>query len=238
MALNTINPAISDATQDSYGPSGWTDPNNYPSEVAKRIDHKFKLGPVASELMALWAATLGDKNYRHTFTCVSGDSVGDAVYLSSADTIAGADASTAAKSKVLGWIRDKPSATSCYVQHFYLATGSGLTAGAVVYLQDDGSIGAATGTITRPIGIAVSTTKALCVSPELFENVVVAGSIESKRDTIVSLLSGRYAELIHRHSAADIVRGTFPDSTISESSVTQHAAAIPASSIISTRTLL
>jgi hypothetical protein len=63
---------------------------------------------------------------------------------------------------VVGFVRSKPSAITCYLEHYLLKTGlSGLTAGDPVYLTDAGGFGAAAGTVSKTIGYAIDTDEAL-----------------------------------------------------------------------------
>lgn len=103
-------------------------------------------------------------------TCLSGDAVGDWMYVSAASTVAKADADNTAKIPVLGPIVSKQSSTSCTVRVSGLVTGlAGLTAGATYYLS------ATAGAITTsapsnhalPVAIAISTTS-LVVLPSIF----------------------------------------------------------------------
>ncbi len=101
------------------------------------------------------------------YTCLAGDAVLDAVYLSAADTIALADADNASKIPAVGILISKDSDTEANVRFAGVVSGFvGLTAGAIYYLS------ATAGDITAtppsaphaaPIGIAVSTTKLLVV---------------------------------------------------------------------------
>lgn len=95
-------------------------------------------------------------------TCLSGDAVGDAVYISAASTVAKADADDTSKIPAIGLIISKQSSTSCTVRVSGLVTGlTSLTAGSIYYLST--TAGAITATAPSapnavPIGIAVSTT--------------------------------------------------------------------------------
>lgn len=95
-----------------------------------------------------------------TYTCLSGDAVGDWVYISAASTVAKADADDTAKLPVIGVIVSKPTATSCVVQTTGQVTLSGLTEGSIYYLS--GTAGAITATPVTdhavPVGVAKSTT--------------------------------------------------------------------------------
>lgn len=109
-------------------------------------------GTLASAVAALAAAG--------TYTCLSGDAVGDFVYVSAASTVAKADADDTGKLPCIGVITSKPTATSAVVQTTGEVTLSGLTAGAIYYLS--GTAGSITATPVSshavPIGVAKSTT--------------------------------------------------------------------------------
>jgi len=100
-------------------------------------------------------------------TCLSGDAVGDWMYISSANTVTKADADGSGTYPAVGVIVSKQSSTSCTVRVAGLVTGlSGLTAGAVYYLST--TAGAITATAptapaAAPVAIAVATTKLVVV---------------------------------------------------------------------------
>lgn len=95
-------------------------------------------------------------------TCLSGDAVGDWMYVSSASTITKADADGSGTYPALGVIVSKESTTECTVRIAGLVTGlSGLTAGAAYYLSTTaGAIVATppTAPAGAPVAIAISTT--------------------------------------------------------------------------------
>jgi len=97
-------------------------------------------------------------------TCLSGDAVGDWVYISGASTVAKADAD-APLTPAIGVIVSKETTTSCTVRVSGLMTGlTGLTAGSIHYLS--ATAGAITATAPAapnaiPVGVAVSTTSLL-----------------------------------------------------------------------------
>lgn len=96
-----------------------------------------------------------------TFTCLSGDAVGDWVYVSAASTVAKADADDAAKIPAVGVITSKPTTTSCVVRFCGEFTTTGLTAGALYYLSATAGAITATppsGKAAAPVGVAKSTT--------------------------------------------------------------------------------
>ena len=155
-------PLYSDATRDAYAGKSGQDPRDYASAVARRVDYKYDLNPAYSEILALIRGSIASGTYRQTWTCLAGDAVGDPVYVSAANTIEMADATTAAKALVVGFIRYKPTTTSCHLDRLLYQSGlSGLTPGAVVFLTDAGGFSATPGTVRREVGIAISTTEAL-----------------------------------------------------------------------------
>jgi len=94
------------------------------------------------------------------FTCTITEQVNDLVYISSADTVAQADASVIGTARVVGWIVSKPTTTSCLVSRGPgPVTSSGLAVGSPVYLSDTAGAASSTeGTIIVEVGIAKSTT--------------------------------------------------------------------------------
>jgi len=113
-------------------------------------------------LLKLSAASTADVSIDKTYTCGSSDAAGDPVYVSGANTVAKADATTDTKSKVIGFIEHKPSSTTCKITYRRLVTGlSGLTAGNWVYLTNTGGFSATPGTVVKRMGTAISSTAAL-----------------------------------------------------------------------------
>lgn len=114
------------------------------------------------DIEALQSSVSSQKSDVSGLTCLSGDAVGDAVYISAANTVAKADADDTAKIPAVGLIVSKQSSTSCTVRFNGLVTGlTSLTAGAIYYLS--ATAGAITATAptapyAAPIGLAVSTT--------------------------------------------------------------------------------
>lgn len=122
-------------------------------------------------------------------TCLSGDAVNDFVYISSASTVAKADADDAAKIPAVGMIVSKQSSTSCTVRVSGLATGlTGLTAGAVYYLSA-ATAGAITATppsapAAVPVGVAVSTTALLILPVGVLSYVLRSATANLGADAI------------------------------------------------------
>ena len=151
------------AAQDAWTfPAQVSDPVLYSSEWAARITAKYFGKPVLDELLALIYSRVASKTYAKLWTCLAGLNVGDPVYISTTDTVTLALATTEPTSRVVGFVRSKPSAITCYLEHYLLKTGlSGLTAGDPVYLTDAGGFGAAAGTVSKTIGYAIDTDEAL-----------------------------------------------------------------------------
>lgn len=126
---------------------------SYPSKAAGYL--LGRLTSIESSISGLAADVSG-------MTCLSGDAVGDWMYLSSASTVTKADADGSGTYPALGVIVSKETTTSCTVRVCGLVTGlSGLTAGAVYYL--DTTAGGITATpptapAGAPVALAVSTT--------------------------------------------------------------------------------
>lgn len=99
-----------------------------------------------------------------TFACTITELVGDAVYISASDTVAQADATTEATGPVVGFIVEKPTATTCRVVYGGLLTGlSGLVAGTKYYLRlTPGEITSTSpsnpGEVSQKVGIAKNAT--------------------------------------------------------------------------------
>lgn len=95
------------------------------------------------------------------YTCLSGDAVGDWMYISASNTAAKADADDTAKQPVIGVIVSKPTTTSCLVQGSIEIAGlSGLTAGTKYYLSATagGLTSSAPASHAVPLGVAKNTT--------------------------------------------------------------------------------
>jgi hypothetical protein len=158
----TYTPVYTDATRDAYAGKSGQDPRAYTTDVARRVDFKYTLNPLYNETLNLIRGSVADGTYRKTWTCLAGLNVGDPVYVSATDTVSLALATTAATSRVIGFVRYKPTTTTCYIDHFILKTGlSGLTAGSPVYLSDAGGFAATAGTISKVLGIATDTDEAV-----------------------------------------------------------------------------
>lgn len=95
-----------------------------------------------------------------TFTCTSTEAINDMVYISGADTVSQADASSASTANVIGWISAKLNDTTALVSFSPgPVAASGLTPGSPVYLSDTaGAVSSSEGTIVVKLGIAKSST--------------------------------------------------------------------------------
>jgi len=162
MSVYTVTPSADDALGDDFGPTGWEDPREYLSDIGKRFDFKYKLGPIANEILALIAGSVSDKNLAKIYNCAVGLTVGQPVYVSAADAVALATAQNATKALMVGYIRSKPTTTTCRLNLFYRTTTQvGLTPGTLLYLTDAGGFSSTPGTIETRVGIALSPTEAL-----------------------------------------------------------------------------
>lgn len=151
------------AEQDAWSnPATLTDPVAYSSEDSARVTAKYFGQPVLEELLALINSRVSSKAYNKVWTCIAGLNVGDPVYISAADTVALALATTEATAKVVGFVRYKPTTTTCLIEHFQFKTGlAGLTAGADVFLSNAGGFAATAGTFERRLGVALDTDEAI-----------------------------------------------------------------------------
>jgi len=163
---NVITLAVGNASEDAFTlPATITDPVNFAAHDTRRVTAEFIGKPLLENLKALLDGRVASKGLKKTFTCLSGDAVDDPVYLQAADTVNKAVATDTTKSKVIGFIRFKPTTTTCHIDHFLRKTGlSGLTFNTEVFLTDAGGFAATAGTIEKVVGIASSTTEGLLVA--------------------------------------------------------------------------
>ncbi len=176
----TITPAASSALEDAFVIRVLSDDhnNNYDPAICSA---KYFGAPTWNELLGLLAGRVASKAYQKTWTCLAALAVGDAVYISANNTLTKADATTDAKARVIGFVRYKPTTTTCFLDHFVQKTGlSGGTADGIVYLTDAGGFGAAAGTKLKPLGVWLNTTDALCwASPE---SALIGGDLGGDMD--------------------------------------------------------
>lgn len=158
----TYTPAASNSLADAMVINNLQDPTTYTSQLPLRADAKYFGYPITNEILALIRGRVADYTYMQTYTCLAGLAVGDPVYFSAANTLAKGDSTNTTKNKIVGWVRYKPTTTTCYIKHYHYVSGlSGLTAGGLVYLTDASSYSATAGTVSTPLGSAISTTEAL-----------------------------------------------------------------------------
>lgn len=184
-------PGLADAAQDAFAGQAFADPGSsaYAAADPARVDAKYFLKPVQDEILSLHAGRVASASYRRTWTCVSGLNVGDPVYVSANDTVALADATTAAKAQVIGFVRYKPTTTTCYIEHFRYVSGlSGGTAGAAVCLSDAGGFSASAGTVAKIVGQWITATEALLHA--------------TQSSALVSAISGGSASFVPKFASA------------------------------------
>jgi len=106
------------------------------------------------------------------FACTATEAVGDAVYISAANTVTQAVCDSENALPAIGIIDNKPTGTTCQVRFSGIVDGfTGLTTGAIYYVSDTaGEITATKPTDTDPayfnqvIGVAISTTELLVIN--------------------------------------------------------------------------
>lgn len=140
-------PAATNADEDGYAAPTCADPVDITSHDQLIASAKYVFGPAFDELMGLLKGRVSSQAYRQTFTCGTGDAVGDAVELNGSATVRKASGS----GKIVGRIRYKPTTTTCYLDHFW-AVSSGVS----------GSPGEGYTINGQRIGTFVSSTVALC----------------------------------------------------------------------------
>jgi hypothetical protein len=174
--MPTYVPASGDATADARTFPTKLQTRSYSVNPQNRVTAQWDLKPHSDELLALIKARVSSLAYTQTFTCVSGLAVGDPVYISAANTATKADATTSTKAQVIGWVRYKPTTTSCFIDHFKYVSGLSFTAGNDVFLRNDSSYDGSGGTVPHIVGVAISTTEALlCATP--IRTAIADGSI-------------------------------------------------------------
>lgn len=185
MSAVTYTPASTDANEDAFSGQAYIDPKGYIVFNGQRIDAKYFLKPVQDEILALLSGRVASSAYRQTWTCIAGLNVGDPVYVSANDTATLALATTEATAAVIGYVRYKPSTTTCYIDHFQYKSGlSGLTAGSPVYLTDAGGFSATPGTVPKVVGVAITATEALVHASPIEAGSVGATTTLTENDII------------------------------------------------------
>lgn len=233
MAIN-YEPTSDDALEDEYEGVDFDDPGESPlvhSPGFVSSLHFFK--PVQDEILALIKGSVASKGYRQTYTCGTGDAVGEPVRISGNNTVTQALATTAANAKVVGFVRSKPTTTTCHISHYLYVSGlSGLTAGSPVYLTDAGSYSASAGTVAKVVGVASSTTEALLVADGLWANLASlffndaegdpanigtaadgTSNFVARRDHVHAIPNDHISDAMLRESAALSVIGRSANST-------------------------
>ena len=155
-------PSISSAPGDALlsNPPVQTDDQNWLLHDPGRWDAKYGSNVVFSQLMALINAGIAPSNFGGIpYICLAGLNVGDPVQLTGNNTVSLA-LSTAGNNTVIGFVRSKPTATSCYIVFYYRVIGT-FTANQIVYLTNAGGYSNSPGTISTPLGVAISATEAL-----------------------------------------------------------------------------
>ncbi len=167
-----FTPNIGSAQGDGYTgrPTDGPVPSAYRPDF---MDAPYLPYEIQNEILGLWGTSVAPLTYRQLLTCGSGDAIGAAVRISADNTVATATADTQPNSNAIGFIRSKPTPTSCYIAHYDYATGlAGGTAGDSIFLADDGSFSATPGTFVKVIGTFDSpTTGYVNVSPAIPANV-------------------------------------------------------------------
>jgi hypothetical protein len=164
-------------------------------ELANRVSDEF--GHAGADITAIQASISGLATDVSGLTCLSGDAVGDAVYISAGSTVAKADADDTSKIPAIGIIVSKQSSTSCTVRVSGRITGlSGFTAGALQYLST--TAGAITETAPAapnavPIGVAVSTTSLLVFGAlgPAFMTLRAKGLLNATKEILIPLSNWR-----------------------------------------------
>ena len=155
-----------------HGVSGMSDPGSTPYAVSDpaRMDAKYFGEPLESNVLGLWTAAVGEKDYRILWACPAGLSVGQPCRINGAGTLALATADTEANSKAIGFVRQKATTTTCWISHFHRQKGCvGFSASDVAYLSDTGTFAPAQGTIKTVIGVCNGIDLMLCATPTSFQ---------------------------------------------------------------------
>jgi len=180
-----------------------------PSSVRSGVADAAYFGiEVENNLLGLINASVASPFYRRSWTCAAGLATGNPVRISGSGTVGLAEATGSGTSDVVGFVRDKSGTTTCYIAHFWMATGITGTVGATAYLQNAGTIGDAAGTFARPLGVYGTTTTALvCALPNGANNVIDARLLA---ETVTATISGNAESGNYRAVTVQLkdVRGT------------------------------
>ena len=161
MPIPDASHALEDAQVDLS--RNCVDPDDFSVEGYNtlRWDVLYGRYPAFNEILGLIAGRVSSVSYLQAFNCLAGLNVGDSSYISGNNTVSKADATNDIKKRVCGWIRYKPTPTTCYIEHYQYKSGLAGTAGNPVYLQDDGSLGPTPGTKSKVLGTYISTSEAM-----------------------------------------------------------------------------
>lgn len=171
-------PDADDALSDAAVFPTLEDPGSLPMEdLPDIVSCLYTFKPLFDETLALIKSQVARQQYRRTYTCIAGLSVGDPVYISADNTVTKASSTSSTTAKVIGFCAYKPTTTTCYISHYYYKSGlSGLTANNPVYLDASGVVNAAPSAAL--VGSALSTTEALLIANPI-PNSLASGAITS-----------------------------------------------------------
>jgi hypothetical protein len=134
------------------------------SDVARAAASQVGLGPLRRWIQAtsdqVDQLAIAPRSTPGLYSCPTNVAVGDAVYVSGANTVGKALATADGTLPAIGFVTDKPSGTTCHVQYSdELDLFSGLTAGATYYVSttNAGVIVATTGVpgqFKQQVGVA------------------------------------------------------------------------------------
>lgn len=147
---------------DALGFSGFSgvvfqDPEDFTTTDPTRVDAKFFLKPIQDQAIAAAMQQVATVDYNRLYTCPSWLNVNDPVYVSGNGTVGLATGATAAESRVVGFVSQKDSSTTCWVSPYaYHASGFSGTAGNPIYLSNAGYPNPTVGTVPRTIGTYIS----------------------------------------------------------------------------------
>ena len=128
------------------------------------MDARYFGEPIMSNVLALWAANNVGQDYQRTYVCAAGLAVGNPVRI---DTVTGdavlATADTIPNSKIIGFVANKPTTTSCYLTQYFrdVDTFSSVGYNQDVYLSDTGTWSLTAGTVAVLIGRTVASDQAI-----------------------------------------------------------------------------
>ncbi len=169
-------PSITQALGDAYTgrPVSGPNPGFYREDF---MDAPYLPYEIQNEILGAVGASVAHPEYHNLWICGTGDQVGSAVRISDNNTLTTGLDITTGDIDCIGFIRSKPTTTTCYIMHHYLCTVlAGGVAGGTVYLQDDGSFGPTPGTVPYQIGQFTSaTTGILFIAPK---SIPVVGDVQ------------------------------------------------------------